>query len=199
MARKIRKWYPGIILHVMNRGTNHQNIFLDESDFQFFIALIKDTQKEFPFILHAYCLMTNHYHLLIETIDSEIWDIMKRIDQIHARYFNTKYGRDGGVFRGRYKSSEIESDEYFLQTSRYIHMNPFVANMVKEPSEYIWSSYRTFLGIIDDKLTDVTKTLKYFKNESRILYKDFVESKVEYNQMERQICKELGKDEWLPW
>ena len=78
-------------------------------------------------------------------------------------------------------------------------MNPFVANMVKEPSEYIWSSYRTFLGIMDDKLTDVTKTLKYFKNESRILYKDFVESKVEYNQMERQICKELGKDEWLPW
>ena len=95
--------------------------------------------------------------------------------------------------------SRNKSSEYFLQTSRYIHMNPFVANMVKEPSEYIWSSYRTFLGIIDDKLTDVTKTLKYFKNESRILYKDFVESKVEYNQMERQICKELGKDEWLPW
>lgn len=199
MARKKRVWYPGEILHVMNRGVNHQNIFLDETDFQYFIMLIKSTQKKYPFIIHAYCFMTNHYHLLMETMDKEIWFIMKRIDQFYARYFNTKYGRDGGVFRGRYKASEIKNDSYFLQTSRYIHMNPVKANIVAEPIQYMWSSYRTIMGMYDDKLTDITKTLKYFKNENRTLYRDFVESQLEYSEYENRICKEIGEDEWLPW
>ncbi|MCI6858205.1 MAG: transposase [Eubacterium sp.] len=199
MGRRIRKWYPGEILHVMNRGSNRQNIFLDEADFQYFLAMVKDIQKKYYFKIHAYCLMTNHYHLLMETKDTEIWVIMQRIDLRYACYFNTKYGRDGGVFRGRYRASEIDNDDYFLQTSRYIHLNPVKAQMVAEPSQYLWSSYRTIVGMADDKLTEITKTLKYFKNENRTLYRDFVESRVSYNQLEGRICKELGKDEWLPW
>ena len=199
MARKQRLWYPGEIMHVMNRGVNHQNIFLDKEDFQYFIMLIKNTQKKYPFLIHAYCLMTNHYHLLMETKDKEIWFIMKRIDQFYASYFNTKYRRDGGVFRGRYKASEVKEDEYFLQTSRYIHMNPVKANIVSEPMQYMWSSYRTLIGMHDDKLTEISKTLKYFKNENRTLYRDFVESQLGYSKYENQICKEIGEEEWLPW
>lgn len=199
MARKLREWYSGEIMHVINRGINHQNIFLEETDFQYFIFLLKETKKKHDFILHAYCIMTNHFHLLIETKDVEIWTIMKRIDQLYACYFNEKYGRDGGLFRGRYRAGEIDNDDYFLQTSRYIHLNPVKAHMVEEPSHYPWSSYRTLLGMTDDKLTEVTKTLKYFKNEDRSLYKEFVESRINYNQLESRICKELGNDEWLPW
>ena len=100
----------------MNRGACHQRIFSDESDYQYFMSLLLDTRNLYSFIVHVYCLMTNHYHLLIETKDEDISKIMKRINEFYTRYYNVKYGRDGALFRGRFKCCEVLDDEYFLQT-----------------------------------------------------------------------------------
>ena len=82
--RKKREWYKGAIYHVMNRGINHMDLYCDESDYEYFLVLLKSVKKQHPYELHAYCLMTNHYHMLLETKDEEIWKIMKKIDQYYA-------------------------------------------------------------------------------------------------------------------
>ena len=85
MARKNRKWFPGAIYHIMARGNYRQNIFKDDEDFKVFLLLMQDAKTKYGFKLHAYCLMTNHYHLLLETEQTEIWKIMKRINQIYGK------------------------------------------------------------------------------------------------------------------
>ena len=184
----------------MNRGACHQRIFSDESDYQYFMSLLLDTRNLYSFIVHAYCLMTNHYHLLIETKDEDISKIMKRINEFYTRYYNVKYGRDGALFRGRFKSCEVLDDEYFLQTSRYICLNPVNARIVELPEQYKWSSYSTLVGLTEEPITECDKTLRYFKDKNKQLYREFVESRIRYGIFEEQIAKEMGEDElWLPW
>lgn len=198
--RKNRVWYQGAIYHVMNRGINHMRIYRDESDYQFFLVLMKRTLKKYSCILHCYCLMTNHYHILLETQKEEIWKIMKEIGQYYAEYFNKKYNRDGAVFRGRYNASLVENDEYFLETNRYITLNPVKAGIVKKPEQYKWCSYRTYLGLQNDQITQKGKTLNYFKNSDIKLYQQFVEEKVSHFDYEHFIQKEMKEDDlWLPW
>lgn len=184
----------------MNRGSNHQKIFWDESDYQYLLELILITQEKYGFKIHAFCLMTNHYHLLLETENEHISKIMKQIDEFYTRYFNVKYHRDGALFRGRYKSCEVQEDAYFLQTSRYISLNPVKAGMVEKPEQYKWSSFRTFIGIVTDKVTSTDRTLRYFKDGNCTLYRDFVEAGIRYDCFADRICSDIGEDsEWLPW
>ena len=116
--------------------------------------------------MHAYCLMTNHIHLLLETNVIEIGKIMQKIAGDYARTYNRKYGYRGHLFEDRYRSCLVKDDVYFLQTSRYIHLNPVKAHMVVYPEDYRWSSYRTVLGMSDDRITVKDKTLGYFKGKS---------------------------------
>lgn len=178
----------------MNRGGSHQNIFKDESDYQYMLRLLQSTKEKFPFYVHAYCLMTNHYHFLIETLNDDISNIMKRIDSTYTRYFNVKYGRDGSLFRGRFKSCEVATDDYFLQTSRYISLNPVKAHMVPKPECYQWGSYSTLIGLCDDHITDKNRTLNFFSDQSPEQYKSLVESKMDHSKTEEQICKDLGDE-----
>lgn len=198
--RKKRIWYPGAMYHVMNRGVNHQNIFGDQADYEYFRVLLEYAKKDYLFVLHAYCFMTNHFHLLLETKEEAIWKIMKKIGESYAGYYNDKYERDGPLFRGRYRAVIVEDDTYFLQVSRYITLNPVQAGMVTAAEHYKWSSYQTFLGMADDRITDTEKTLAYFKHQSRLKYREFVEDKVSYIAYESQIQKEIKEDDlWLPW
>lgn len=184
----------------MNRGRSHQNIFLDSEDHEYFLILLRHVKKKYPYVLHAYCLMTNHYHLLLQTKEEEIWKIMQLIGESYVRYYNTKYGKDGPLFRGRYHAVIIENDTYFLQTSRYITLNPVKAGMVTGAEHYKWSSYQTILGMSDDKLTETEKTLAYFKDRERIRYQEFVEDQMSHLAYESQIQKEMKEDDlWLPW
>lgn len=194
IAREKRNWYPGEVLHVMNRGANHQEVFLDEPDYHFFIKLIRETQEKYHYIVHAYCLMKNHYHLLIETENQSISTIMKIIDQKYTRYFNGKYHRDGALFRGRFKSCEVLDGIYFLQLSRYISLNPVKAGMVTAPHQYKWSSYRTYIGMNADSVTNCDRTLSYFYNNSRERYSEFVESSITENNLENEIREDIGED-----
>ena len=175
MARRKREWFPGAMYHIMHRGVRRKDLFEEEMDYQVFLEILKCGLKKYECILHAYCLMTNHIHLLLETTDIEIGKFMKFLSERYAMYMNHKYLYRGHVFESRYKSCLVTKDDYFLQTSRYIHLNPVKAKMAVYPEEYRWSSYKTIIGMQDDQITSSYRTLAYFQNHSVTRYKEFVE------------------------
>jgi putative transposase len=144
LSRDHRIWFPGAKYHITNRGNRRAAIFYDDFDHEEYLELLEKSRKHFPFHLHAYCLMTNHIHLLIETIHHHPKDSMKMLNSRYAMYFNKRHHLVGHVFEGRYGAELIDSAEYVLGVSRYIHLNPFEANMVKKPEDYLWSSYNAY-------------------------------------------------------
>lgn len=148
MVRPLRIEFPNAFYHVMSRGLNRQALFLDDNDFVFFLYLLNQAQEKFRFICHSYCLMTNHYHLFIQTPEPNLSKIMKYLNESYARYFLSKYpDKDGHVFKGRYKRKIVQSDLYSWQLSRYIHLNPVKAGLVEHPHQWQWSSYGAFVGL----------------------------------------------------
>ena len=120
MPRKKREWYEGACYHVMGRGNRHCAIYKDKEDYVTFLNLVASVKARYPFTLHAYCLMTNHFHLLITTSNDPIWKIMQPIMNHYARTFNQKNGLDGHLFDSRYVSCLIEDDIYFLEPREYL-------------------------------------------------------------------------------
>ena len=202
MARALRKWFPGATYHIMARGNHRQPIIRDEIDCSVFVELLSQMQSRSCMVLHAYCLMTNHYHLLIETSQEPLWMSLKRFNQCYAAYFNAKYGLCGHLYQGRYKSCLVENDAYFLQTSRYIHLNPVAAGITLMPQEYTWSSYRSYLGLQRLAFVSTAKTLDYFQPNKILRYQDFVEGPSLVNTRALLVLyKEMGEEQeqWLPW
>ena len=185
----------------MQRGIRRMEIFKECMNYQVFLLLLKKALERYGGIVHAYCLMTNHYHLLLETEQQEVWKIMKMISHQYAMYYNNSNGYMGHLFEGRYKACIVRDDTYFLQTSRYIHLNPVKTGMVAHPEDYRWSSYCTMIGLSDDRLTETNKTLAYFKSPNKMRYREFVEDiGHKYVVDEEMIRKEMGENEiWLPW
>lgn len=175
IARKLREWYPGAIYHLMHRGVRRTEIFSDETDYQVFLEILKVALDKYQCKIHAYCMMKNHIHLLLETSEDEIGRFMKCLSERYAMYFNHKYQYRGHLFESRYKSCLVKEDSYFLQTSRYIHLNPVKARIVVKPEDYRWSSYQTMIALKDDRITERNRTLAYFKDNSILRYRDFVE------------------------
>lgn len=148
MVRPIKIEFAGAFYHAMSRGLNRQTLFLNEEDYVFFLFLLNQAQEKFNFICHAYCLMPNHYHLFIQTLEPNLSKVMKFINENYARYFLKQYSdKDGHVFKGRYKRKIVQSDLYSLQLSRYIHLNPVKAGLVEHPHQWKWSSYGAFVGL----------------------------------------------------
>lgn len=176
-------------------------LFDHESDYQVFLAAMKYLFGQYGCILHAYCLMTNHFHFLLETGDTEIAQIMKQLLHDYAMFYNRKNQYKGHLFEGRYVSCLVKDDTYFLQTGRYIHLNPVKARIVSMPEAYPWSSYRTVIGMSDDGMTRKEKTLSYFRGNSIYRYREFIEdTSNKYAVTEDEIRKTMGEDElWLPW
>lgn len=191
MAKKKRIWYPGAVYHITNRGNRRSDIFKDEEDYQVYLILLEQTMDKYPYTLYAYCLMTNHIHIQLETKDIEIWHIMRYINLLYTKYFNNKYNFVGHLFQGRYNSELIENDAYNLQTSRYIHLNPVSAAMVETPIEYKWSSYDAYMGKRESKIITDEKILSYFKDGSRKLYKDYVESGLASQKTNEEILEAM--------
>lgn len=178
MPRKIRVWYPGAVYHIICRGNYQQDIFVDNGDRLSYLSILKEVKKDFPYILHSYCLMTNHVHLQIETGDVNIGQVMKRINMLYAIYFNKKYDFTGHLFQDRYRSELIETEPYHLDVSRYIHLNPVRANLVARPELYQWSSYKAYIGEQEDQLISTEKTLDCFSPPRARHYRDFVEEEL---------------------
>ena len=148
MPRPLRLEYEGAFHHVMNRGRNRQSIFHDSDYFEAFLTTLKEASERHDAIIHAYCLMSNHYHLLIETPQANLSQIMQHINGKYTQWYNRHRGKDGTLFRGRYKSVLVDEDSYLLQLSRYIHRNPLEVKkkMVNQLEEYQWSSYPAYIN-----------------------------------------------------
>ena len=146
MSRPQRIEFPGAYYHVMNRGRHRENVFEDDACFDGFLSILSDTSSRFGLVVHAYCLMNNHYHLLVSTPEGNLQRAMRHVGGVYTQFYNRHTGKDGALFRGRYKAILVDSDEYLLHLSKYIHRNPIEAAMVEELSAYRWSSYPAYIG-----------------------------------------------------
>ena len=146
MARPIRIEYPGAWYHVMNRGAGRRKIYRDEADYVAFLNLLGDLPGRFNVEVHTYCLMGNHYHLLLHTPEGNLSRAMRHLNGVYTQTYNYLHKTDGPLFRGRFKSILVQADPYLLALSCYIHRNPLEAGMVKKLTQYRWSSYPAYIG-----------------------------------------------------
>jgi len=167
MSRPLRIKYPDAWYHILNRGRRKEPIFIDKKDYYQFIDLLKDTSEQWNLRVAAYCLMPNHYHLLVQTPDANISRCMRHVDGVYTQRFNRRHECDGALFRGRYKSILIDADQYLLQLVRYIHDNPLKAGLTDRIDSYLWSSHKAYLS----------KAEKW-----NWIYKDFVFSMLSKNK-----------------
>ncbi|MCD6526539.1 MAG: transposase [Desulfuromonas sp.] len=130
----------------MNRGRRREDIFEDKGDYLLFLDVLRDTAKMWNLKVAAYCLMSNHYHLLVQTPEGNLSRCMRHLNGVYTQRYNRKHGHDGQLFRGRYKAVLVEEDNYLLELLRYIHRNPLVAGMVSELDAYNWSSHCGYLA-----------------------------------------------------
>lgn len=146
MSRPLRIEYPGAWYHVMNRGRRREQIYQDEEDYRLFLEVLQDTAKMWNLRVSAYCLMSNHYHLLVQTPDGNLSRCMRHLNGVYTQRYNRRHGIDGQLFRGRYKAVLVEEDSHLLELLRYIHRNPIEADIVSTLAAYKWCSHRGYLA-----------------------------------------------------
>ena len=147
MARPLRIEFPGAIYHVTSRGNARRKIFLDDEDRRCFLSTLAWVVERFGWICHAYCLMDNHFHLMIETPQPNLSRGMRQLNGVYTQKFNRRHRKVGHLFQGRFKAILVERDSYLLELCRYVVLNPVRAKMVKYPQDYVWSSYRATMGL----------------------------------------------------
>lgn len=142
MPRRARMYLPNYSYHIVQRGNNREACFIEPENYQFYLALWKEVSSRYGVSVHAYCLMTNHIHVLATPDEkTSLSNTMKVVGSRYAQYINKKYRRTGTLWEGRHRSSLVQTEKYFLTCCRYIELNPVTAGMVKSPEEYKWSSY----------------------------------------------------------
>jgi REP-associated tyrosine transposase len=146
MARPLRLEFAGALYHVTSRGDRREAIYETDGDREQFLSVLSEVCEQYNWLCHAYCLMDNHYHLLIETPDANLSKGMRQLNGKYTQSFNRAHRRVGHVFQGRYKAILIDKDSYLLEVARYIVLNPVRARMVRSAKEWPWSSYRTTVG-----------------------------------------------------
>lgn len=184
MARQLRKISSTGAYHVILRGINRQDIFLDKQDYYKFIKEMKNTKDKYHYNIYAYALMPNHVHIELKDNHNEISKIMHRLSVSYSIYFNKKYERVGHVFQDRFLSKPVENKEYLLNLMRYIHQNPEKANISKTEN-YKWSSYKEYL--YHNGITDVDLILEKFNIDRSVALEQFKE----YNQILLNLKKDI--------
>lgn len=205
MTRPLRIQYPGAFYHITSRGNEKRDIFMDKSDHLRFLFYLKTAFTRYKAVIHVYCLMNNHYHLLLETPEGNLSSILHYINASYTTYFNKKRDRIGHLFQGRFKSILVDKDSYALELSRYIHLNPVRAGCVIKPEDFEWSSFRDYISETKNSSWLNTKfILCYFncgKQNNIKKYKEFV-----YEGIKRKLVDPLkdtygsivlGKKEFL--
>lgn len=145
MARPRRIWIPERFYHIVCRGNRRDPLFRSPTDFNAFLHILHQIYQKIPFELASYCLMTNHYHLQLRSQEVSISKVMSLVNKRYANYYNTRYRLTGHVFEKRFYDKMIDDKQGMIEVSRYIHLNPVEAKMVKRPEHYPWSSYQFFL------------------------------------------------------
>jgi putative transposase len=147
MARPLRIEYPHAVYHVTSRGDARRSIFRDDEDKERFLAILGIVTKRYHWLCHAYCLMDNHYHLLIETPEANLSRGMRQLNGVYTQSYNRRHRRPGHVFQGRFKAILVEKESYLLELCRYVVLNPVRAKIVKNPRDWRWSSYPATVGL----------------------------------------------------
>jgi len=185
MPRSGRVLCESGIYHVILRGNERKDIFQFDEDKLHFLESIFLKKKEYEFILNAYCIMSNHVHLLINTNLNDLSLIMRGIGVRFATYYNNKYQRVGHVFQDRFKSEPIQNEQYLLAVTRYIHNNPVKARVVNKPDEYKWSSFRTYIGKPSVYMVeDTTSILNIFSPDDKKAKEEFIKFSLLKNDSE---------------
>ena len=147
MSRPLRIAFPDALYHVTARGDRREAIFEDDADRGMFLGIFEEVIGRFNWICHAWCLMDNHYHLLIQTPDANLSKGMRQLNGVYTQASNRRHGRVGHLFQGRFKAILVDGDAYLMEVARYVVLNPVRARMVKDPVKWPWSSYRASVGI----------------------------------------------------
>lgn len=194
MGRPLRIEYPGAFYHITSRGNERKDIFKSQRDREKFLTYLQTATDRYSATIHAYCLMSNHYHLLLETPDGNLSQIMRLINGAYTNYYNTKRNRAGHLFQGRFKAILVEANEYAVELSRYIHLNPVRAKMAEKPEAYQWSSYRAYIG--ESKAPEWLKTgfiLGYFGTKGQAAGKSYHRFVHELVGEEREFTLDCSK------
>lgn len=178
VARPLRVEYEGAVYHITSRGNEQRKIFFSRKDYEKFKEYLADAIEKFGFLLHGYVLMTNHYHLIIETPEKNLSKIMHYINSSYTTYTNIKRKRSGHLFQGRFKSIVVDKDSYLLELSRYLHLNPVRVKMAQMPGDYTYSSYGSYTTPRAEKLVTTATILEMLASKpdaAREKYRTFVE------------------------
>lgn len=147
MARPLRIEFPGAIYHVTSRGDRQEPVFEGDADRRAFLSLVGETMSRFDAGVLAYCLMDNHYHLVLQTRQGNLSRLMQRLNGVYTQTFNRHHGKAGHLFQGRFKAILVDKDAYLLEVCRYVELNPVRARSVRDPAKWPWSSYRAHVGL----------------------------------------------------
>lgn len=189
MARPLRIQYPGAVYHVTGRGNERKPIVRGDKDRHSFLRVLEETKEQFQMIVHAWVLMDNHYHLLVETPEANLSLALRHLNGVYTQRFNRHHKRCGHLFQGRYKALLVHKDTYLKELCRYIVLNPVRAGMVQYPKEWKWSSYRATAGY--------EASPKWLSNEW--LWEQFHMVKHKAQERYRQFVLEGAKVKESPW
>ncbi len=188
MARPLRIEYAGALYHVTSRGNAQEAIYREDKDRRDYYSVVFEVCERFNWVIHAYCLMDNHYHLLVETPEGNLSKGMRHLNGVYTQRFNQNHTRVGHVFQGRYKAILVQKESYLLELARYIVLNPVRARMVRSARDWPWSSYRATIGEIESPgwlhTNWILSTFAKRKKTAIIRYKEFVSE---------------GKNQPTPW
>ena len=185
MPRKPRLEFPGAIYHINHRGNHQEFIYQDDDDRKLFLELLEKTIQRLNWICHAYCLMGNHYHLLVEIPEGILSMGMSWLNGVYTQKFNRKYGVTGHLFQGRFKSKPVEDNMQLLMAARYIVRNPLEANIVENAEQWPWSSYRATIGKITPPgylfVDDILSCLSNDRHNAQLFFEELVHMDLKEN------------------
>ncbi len=192
MARPLRLQFPGAVYHLTSRGNRQASIYHSDEDRKVFLDILDKTVKRYNWVCYGYCLMDNHYHLLVETVDANLSLGMRQLNGMYTQYNNRRHGKVGHVFQGRYKSILVEKDSHLLELCRYIVLNPVKAKMTDHPGKWQWSSYQsTSTGKDLPEFLSVGWIHLQFGKQKTIARKRYVEFVAEGSDEVSSPCEKL--------
>ena len=203
MARPLRIEYAGAVYHITSRGNARKPIFRDDKDRDSFFEILTSVTKRYNWLCHAYCLMDNHYHLIIETPDANLSRGMRQLNGVYTQTYNRRHKKTGHIFQGRYKAILVDKDSYLLELCRYVVLNPLKAGIVERPDDWKWSSYISTAGIKKaPRYLTVDWILGQFgkdRGKAEKNYRDFVKAGINedspWKKLKGQVL--LGSDEFI--
>ena len=203
MARPLRIEFSGALYHITSRGDRREDIYRDSVDRQQWLEILGQVCDRFNWVVHGYCQMSNHYHLLSETVDGNLSRGMRQLNGIYTQTFNRRYHESGHLFQGRYKSILVQKESHLLELNRYVVLNPVRAKMVTKPEDWAWSSYNIMIGAgTEYRWLDVDWTLNQFgkhRTQAISAYRKFVMEGKGLPDPKREIKHQmfLGNDSFI--